>query len=324
MFAKAENGVEITLADLYKEGKGALQLTLLAGANHLDHKVIETAVNRPGLALTGFYEHFAWERIQVIGLAEMAYLRTLPPDERNRKFSALVERGAYCFIFANGQLPTDADITNAEEKGVVVFCTTMKTRVFITQAAFILERLTAPRMSVYGTMVEVDGVGVMIEGDPGLGKSETALGLIKRGNALIADDITCLRREVANNMIFATASAATAGYMEIRGIGIVNVARIFGASAVRKEKRLELIISLRRLSEIRESVDRVGGSGRTTKEILGVKLPNIVIPVSAGRDLVNLIETAVMTYKLELSGYDPVNELSEHLRIRAERNTHHG
>ena len=324
MFAKAENGVEVTLADFYKAGKNRLQLTLLAGASHLDHKVLETAVNRPGLALTGFYEQFAWERIQVIGMAEVEYLRTLPPDIRNQRFSALIDRGAYCFIFANGQLPTDADIAHAEEKGVVVFCTTLKTRVFTTQSAFVIEHLTAPRMSVYGTMVEVDGVGVMIEGDPGLGKSETALGLVKRGNALIADDITCLRRDVVNNMIFATASEATAGYMEIRGIGIVNVARIFGASAVRREKRLDLVISLKRLSDIRESVDRVGGSGRTTKKLLGIDLPNIVIPVSAGRDIVNLIETAVMTYKLELSGYDPVMELSEHLRIRAERNTHHG
>ena len=318
MYARADNGIEVTIADFYEAGREALKLSILAGAGSMATVISEPAVNRPGLALTGFMEHFAWDRIQLIGLSEDAYMKSLDPATRTARFVSMVEAGAYCFIFAYGQMPSEANIKLAEERGVVLMSSPLPTRRLSAQAVFTLERLTAPRISLYGTMIEVEGLGVMIEGDPGLGKSETALGLIRRGCALVSDDLTCIRKDVGNNCLFASASAATAGYMEIRGIGIVNVRRIFGASALREEKRLEMVVTLKRLRDIVDKVERVG-QGRRTKEILGVEVPNIVIPVSAGRDLVNLVETAVKAHKLATSGYDPVSELSEHLRIRAER-----
>jgi phosphotransferase system HPr (HPr) family protein len=166
-------------------------------------------------------------------------------------------------------------------------------------------------------MVEVSGLGVMFEGDPGLGKSETALGLIKRGCALIADDLTCVRREVGGNELYGSASESTAGYMEIRGIGIVHVPSLFGVSAVRGEKRLDLVITFKRLQDVVGEIDRIGQT-RRVRNILGVDVSNIIIPVSAGRDLVNLVETAAMQQRLLISGGDPVLELSERLRKRAE------
>ena len=166
-------------------------------------------------------------------------------------------------------------------------------------------------------MVEVCGLGVMFEGDPGLGKSETALGLIKRGSALIADDLTCIRKDVASNLLFGSASESTAGYMEIRGIGIMHVPSVFGVNAVRGEKRLQLVITFKRLQEIRGEVDRIGQT-RKMRTILGVDVPNIIIPVSEGRDLVNLVETAAQQQKLINAGYDSVAELSERLRRRAD------
>ncbi len=310
--------MEVSLADFYRAGKERLSLTLLSSFGSLDKVIREPAVNRPGLALTGFLQPFASDRIQLVGMAEKAYMQSLPPETQVERFAAMVDAGAFCFIFANNATPEPSSLAMAEERGVVIMNSPLPTRELAAQAIFVLERLAAPRLSMYGTMIEVSGVGVMIEGDPGMGKSETALGLIKRGNALISDDLTCIRKDVGNNCLFASASDATAGYMEIRGVGIVNVCRIFGAWAIRDEKRLELVITFRRLSEIRDTVDRLG-QRRAFKEILGVKIPNIIIPVSAGRDMVNLVEVAVQTHKLASAGYDPVKELSEHLRIRAER-----
>lgn len=310
--------MEVSLADFYRVGKERLSLTLLSSFGSLDKVIREPAVNRPGLALTGFLQPFASDRIQLVGMAEKAYMQSLPPETQVERFAAMVDAGAFCFIFANNAAPEPSSLAMAEERGVVIMNSPLPTRELAAQAIFVLERLAAPRLSMYGTMIEVSGVGVMIEGDPGMGKSETALGLIKRGNALISDDLTCIRKDVGNNCLFASASDATAGYMEIRGVGIVNVCRIFGAWAIRDEKRLELVITFRRLSEIRDTVDRLG-QRRAFKEILGVKIPNIIIPVSAGRDMVNLVEVAVQTHKLASAGYDPVKELSEHLRIRAER-----
>ena len=312
------NGTSFTLADFFEAGREPLQLTLVAGGKNLERKVEEPIVNRPGLALTGFYEHFAWKRLQLIGRAERAYLGSLDDATRLKRLEELVAHKAFCLIFTNGQKPKADEVDLAEQKGAVIMTTPLETKVFTHHSAFVLEKLSAPRTSLYGTMVEVCGLGVMFEGDPGLGKSETALGLVKRGCALIADDLTCIRKDVGNNLLFGSASDSTAGFMELRGIGIMNVAKIFGVTAVRGEKRLQLVITFKRLNDVKGEIDRVGQT-RRKKTILGVDVPNVIIPVSEGRDLVNLVETAAMQQKLLMTGYDPVEDLSEHLRRRADR-----
>ena len=311
------NGTEFTVADFLEAGRETLQLTLIAGGGNLERKIEEPIVNRPGLALTGFYEHFAWKRLQLIGKSETAYLRSLDDETWLSRLAALSERKAFCYIFTNGQKPQEDEIELAERMGAIIMASPLKTRVFTHHSAFVLEKLGAPRTSLYGTMIEVCGLGVLFEGDPGLGKSETALGLVKRGCALIADDLTCIRKDVANNLLFGSASDSTAGYMEIRGIGIMHVPSVFGVCVVRGEKRLQLVISFRRLRDVKGEIDRIGQT-RKVRTILGVDVPNIIIPVSEGRDLVNLVETAAMQQKLVMSGYDPVEELSERLRRRAD------
>jgi len=313
-----EKGRPVTVAGFLEAGRSSLALTLVAGETNLEREIGEPIVNRPGLALTGFYTHFAAGRIQLIGKAEMAYLKSLDSGTRLARMRAILDLKAFCFVYTNGQKPTCDEVKLIEGAGGVALTSPLKTRVFASLSAFVLERLAAPSMSIYGTMVEVCGLGVLFEGDPGLGKSETALGLIKRGCALIADDLTCLRKEVGNNLIFGSASESTAGYMEIRGIGIMHIPSLFGVSAVRGEKRLQLIISFKRLKDVCGEIDRTGQT-RHVKKILGVEIPNVVIPVSEGRDLVNLVETAAMQQKLIMSGRDPALELSEHLRRRAER-----
>ena len=311
------NGNAFTVSDFYEAGREELSLSLIVGGANFDRPIIEPIVNRPGLALTGFYEHFAWERIQLIGNAERAYLDSLDEKTRLQRLRALSDRKAFIFVFTNGLKPRKSEVALAEKTGAVLMATSLETRTFTHQSAFVLERLGAPTTSIYGTMVEVCGLGVLFEGDPGLGKSETALGLIKRGCALVADDLTCIRKEVGNNHLFGSASESTAGFMEIRGIGIMHVPSVFGVAAVRGEKRLELIITFKHLEDVKGEIDRIGQT-RRVKTILGVDVPNIIIPVSEGRDLVNLVETAAMQQKLIMSGADPVYELSERLRKRAD------
>ncbi len=313
----AAKGVTFTAADFLEAGRERLQLDVVAGRDHLDRIIDEPVINRPGLALTGFFTSFAWSRVQMIGNAEADYIASLSPEAREASLRALMERKAWLFVVTNGRQPGDWIVRVVEEMGGVILTTRLQTRVFARLATFILEQLGAPRTSLYGTMVEVCGLGVLFEGDPGLGKSETALGLIKHGSALIADDLTCVRKDVATNLLFGSASESTAGYMEIRGIGIMHVPSVFGVNAVRGEKRLQLVITFKRLSEIRGEVDRIGQT-RQMRTILGVDVPNIIIPVSEGRDLVNLVETAAQQQKLIASGYDSVAVLSEHLRKRAD------
>ena len=306
-----------TLRAFVAEGAERLRMEVVVGGNGLEHEVLEPMCNRPGLALTGFYGFFAWRRIQVIGQAEQAYLDSLAPDVRLARVKALFDRGAYCLIFACGIEVPAVLASLAESAGVVVCRTELLTRIFFHQAAFVLEKLRAPKMRLYGTTVEVAGLGVMLEGAPGLGKSETALGLIKHGNALVADDLTCLRKDVAANRLFATASPATRNYMEIRGIGIIHVPSVFGVTAVREEKELDLVVTLKSMKETEGELDRTGEE-RQTRTILGVEVPQITIPVAAGRDLVNLVETAAQQYKLLAAGHDAVKALDAQLCARAE------
>ena len=313
-----EKGTRFTIGDFYEAGREQLELVLFAGGRHLDCEITEPIVNRPGLALTGFFKKFAWRRPQLIGEAEMAYLDSLSVKERLARFRSILDRKTRCFVFTAGGRPLAEEGRLADEAGAVIFTTKLRTRQFANQSTFLLERLGAPSTTMYGTMIEVAGLGVFIEGDPGLGKSETALGLIKRGHALIADDLTCIRKEVGSNVLFASASDSTAGFMEIRGIGIMHIPRIFGVTSVRGEKRLQLVITFKRLVDVRAEIDRVG-QDRHFRRILGVDVPNIIIPVSEGRDLVNLVETAAMQQKLLQTGFDPVDALSQRLRLRADK-----
>lgn len=310
------SGVKFTVADFYEAGRERLRLTLLVGGKGLSREIEEPMANRPGLALTGFFEHYASKRLQVIGNSEHAYMQSLPKAKRLEVIEAMIAHGTMCVIFTNGRKPDLDEIPQAEERGIVLMSTPFPTGDFIHNLTFVLERLGAPRTSLYGTMVEVHGLGIMFEGHPGLGKSETALGLVKRGHALVADDMTCIRKDVANDMLFGSASDSTAGFMEIRGIGIMHIPSVFGISSVRGEKRLHLVVTFKLLNQIKGEIDRVG-QVRHYKTILGVKIPQVVIPVSEGRDLVNLVETAAQQQKVLLSGCDPVHELSERLRLRA-------
>jgi len=305
-----------TLRDFMAAGRARLHLEDATGGQGLEHEVTEPVMYRPSFALTGFFEDFAATRLQVLGNAERAYLASLAPDVRRARLAALFAQQVYCVILANGIRPDEDLLAAASAVGASVLVSALPTRELFHQGTFVLEKLRAPRTRFYGTTVEVAGLGVMIRGKPGLGKSETALGLVKRGNALVADDLTCLRLDVASNVLYASASDSTRNYMEIRGLGIIHVPSIFGVTSVLAEKPLGLVVSLIPMQEAEGDLDRAGEERRTT-EILGVAVPEIVIPVSAGRDLVNLVETAAQQHKLRLAGHDAMRDLDARLRARA-------
>lgn len=313
---KVGGDTPFTLRDFVAAGRDRLRLEVVVGGAGLDHEVLEPMSNRPGLALTGYYGFFAWRRIQVIGKAEWGYLESLEPALRLARVKELFNRGAYCLVFACSMNVPDDMAALAEASGVVVLRTSLLTREYFHQSTFVLENLRAPTVKLYATTVEVAGLGVMMEGAPGLGKSETALGLIKHGNALVADDLTYVRKDVTANMLFASACEATRNYMEIRGLGIIHVPSVFGVTAVRAEKKLDLVITFKSMHETEGELDRAG-EDRLTRKILGVDVPHLVIPVSAGRDLVNLVETAAQQYKLLAAGHDAVRDLDARLRARA-------
>ena len=312
---KTPVATKFTLREFVAAGRERLKLSVVVDAG-LDHLVAEPMMYRPGLALTGFFGNFAHKRIQVVGKAERAYLASLGKAERMERLKALFDHGAYCIVFAAGMGVSEEINDIARQAGGTILASPLLTRNLIHASTFVLETLSAPTVRLYATTVEVAGLGVMMRGDPGVGKSETAMGLIKRGNALVADDFTCLRKDVANNILYASAGGSTRNYMEIRGIGILHVPSIFGVTAVRAEKQLDLLVTFRRMEDVSGELDRVGDEWRTI-EILGVPVPEIVIPVSVGRDLVNLVEIAAQQFKLRSAGYDPVAALDEQLKRRA-------
>jgi HPr kinase/phosphorylase len=302
----------VTVKQFFHEGRERLKLELLAGQRGIDRVLTEPLLHRPGLALTGFYEHFAWERVQTLGMAEHGYLTSLPEALRKQRVEELFAMNIPCMVFTRDLHVFPEIIDVAERLGVPIMKSEMVTREFLRHATFLLEELDAPRCKVYGTMMEVSGMGIFIEGAPGLGKSETALGLIKRGHALVADDLTQFRRD-SNGRLIASALNVTKFFMEIRGIGIIYVPAIFGVTAVRGEKHVDLVITLMRQADVDAELDRTG-TEELAREFLGISVPQRIVPVAPGRDLVNLVETAAQEYKLRMTGYVAVAELDARIK----------
>ena len=311
--SKATNPV-ITVRDFMDNAAGRFDMELVAGRDGLAKVIEEPVVHRPGLALSGFYDHFAAGRTQVIGMSEYAFLLAMSEAERIACFKKMFEHEVPCIVFPGSNEVLPSVLKLAECYGVVVFKVSDLTRYFMMSAMVLLEELTSPRCKIHATMVDISGMGVLIEGQSGLGKSETALGLIKRGHALVADDLTCVRRHGINHLI-ATSTETGRDFMEIRGIGMLNVRQVFGVGSIRREKQIDLVLTLMRQSEVEHSLDRTGCE-KLTREFLGVQLPQRIIPVAPGRSLINLAETAAQEQTLRLSGYVAVEELDKRILER--------
>ena len=300
----------VTVGQFFKLHGESLEMKLLEGERGLDRIIREPTVNRPGLALSGFTRYFAYKRIQVMGHAEVFYLREQRREDREARYAYLFAYKIPCIVFSRGLKPDKEFLVAAAQAGVPVFQTPQVTMKFINKATIDLEMLFAPRTSEHGCMVDILGVGVIIKGDSGIGKSEAVLALIERGYSLVADDVVKAIL-VDGRELLCTSSELTRDHMEVRGIGIINVAQMFGVKAIRKEKTLDLIVTLKLWDEVQD-VDRLGMDQEFIK-ILGVDIPHVVIPVRPGRDIARLIEVAAFQVKLRKSGYNAAEDLNNRL-----------
>src|ERR1051325_4915817 len=300
----------VTVETFYTAHAEKLQMKLEGPRVGFHRKIREPTINRPGLALSGFYTYFAEKRVQVFGAAEHSYLKSLPSKLRVRRFRKLCERKIPCLVISRGfHLAPELLSVTAEAK-IAVFRTPMITMKFINAATIALEMDFSPTVTEFGSMVDILGVGVLIRGASGVGKSECVLGLIERGYSLVADDVTRITMLEGRELI-ARAPDLTRNHMEVRGIGIINVANIFGIGSIRIEKRLDLVATLKEWEEV-ESVDRVG-LDRQFFEVLGLQVPHVTIPVKPGRDIARLIEVAAMDQKLKDLGSNSAVEFNTKL-----------
>ena len=265
------------------------------------------SVERPGLQLAGsFFDYFDARRIILFGLSEYEYLRTFSSEERKEKIEGLFRHGELPCVILSRDLPTIPELVEtAKAYACPIFRSPKITTDLMSDLYIYLNRLLAPSVSEHGVLMEVFGVGILLTGKSGVGKSETAMELIKRGHRLIADDNVIIK-EIANEL-YGTAPDIIRYFMELRGIGIINVKSMYGSGSVLDEKKIQLVIQLENWQQGKE-YDRVGDENSTTK-YLSVKIPKLTIPVSPGRNLAIIIEVAARNFRLKSMGYDASEEL---------------
>lgn len=309
----------MNIGAFYRAGKEELGLRTVCGEAHFDRVIEEPVLNRPGLVFAGFFRHFALRRIQVCGWAEMAYLRSLTPEERAVRLRAFFGKRFPCLVLTRNMkgLPEMAPL--GEEFETPIFRTHLRTGDFMQRGSVLIDFLTAPCTRVQGTTVDLNGIGVMIEGAPGVGKSEVAMSLIMRGYSLVSDDLTELRKTGPDTLI-AAAVEITRYHMELRGLGIVHVPSLFGVSAVRREKRLDMIVTLQGTTP-QADFDRTGLES-VSRDILGVAIPTVMIPVAPGRDISHVVEVAALNFRLKQLGHDAAKELDVSMMKRLSGRAH--
>jgi HPr kinase/phosphorylase len=300
----------VTVEKFFTEHHEHLGMKLIAGAGGLNRVIREPTVNRPGLALAGFTRYFAYKRLQVIGSAETSYLKALRAEERARRYANLFSHRIPCLVLCRGINPDRALLQAAEHARVPVFKTPFITMKFINSATLALEAMFAPHGTELGSMVDILGIGIIIKGESGIGKSECVLALIERGYSLVSDDVTRVTLSDGSEVV-GTSPENTRNFMEVRGIGIINVQQMFGVKSIRTHKKVDLIVSLQPWEAVKD-VDRLGLDQQFT-EILSIPIPHMIIPVSPGRDIARLVEVAALYTKMKHSGLNPARELNERL-----------
>ena len=273
--------------------------------------MVETPeINRPGLALAGFYEVFESERIQLIGKAEKKYLSSVEPSTKRVKLQNLADAKPVAILYTTGLEVDDALIERAQKLGIPVLRTQVKTSHIMSSLIASLNQHLAPRITRHGGLVEVYGEGMLLLGDSGIGKSETAIELVKRGHRLIADDAVEIKR-VSEKTLVGSAPEMIRHYVELRGIGIVDIRRLFGVGAVKNTERIDMVIQLENWVE-GKMYDRLGMEEETL-DILGIEVPSITVPVRPGRNLAIILEIAAMNNRQKRMGYNTALEFNKKL-----------
>lgn len=302
--------INLLVEEFYLEQKEKMSLELVTGQEGLRSKITVPDINRPGLALAGYFDYFAYERIQVLGRTELSFLQGIEREHVRTIFRKLLEWDVCCFIITQGLEPPEELLLAVQGRPVSVFKSTLPTTKLIAELTIYLEDKLAPETSMHGTLVDVFGVGVLILGKSGIGKSECALDLVERGHRLVADDLVDIKR-TAERILMGSGPELIRHHMEIRGLGIINIKNLFGIGAIRDRKRIELVATIEEWDDKKE-YDRLG-LDELTYSILEVELPRIIIPVRPGRNLSIIIEVAAMNQRLKKSGHHTAREFNKTL-----------
>ena len=289
----------------------SLDLRCVCGRRGLVRDITIPDLNRPGLALSGFYDSFAWQRVQLFGRGEVAYLNKMAAEGRLETIQQMFTFDVPCCIFTHNLEPSAAFIETAEEAGCPVLQTGLDSSEFSSRLLRILSNIFAPKVSIHGVLVEVYGLGILILGDSGVGKSETALELIERGHRLVADDVVEISCVNGNSLLGQGANKIIGHHMEIRGLGIINITQLYGVGSIRERKEVQIVAKLEEW-DANKVYDRLG-TEELTMEILGVKIPKLEIPVKPGRNIPIILETAAMNERLKSMGYFSAKEFNQNV-----------
>ncbi|HJZ86408.1 MAG TPA: HPr(Ser) kinase/phosphatase [Polyangia bacterium] len=295
---------------LLNDAENGLALELIAGGSGLGRRVTAPRIQKPGLALTGYTEHVHRERVQVLGLTEVSYLATLDDDARRRGIVGLVSLEPACIVVTRGLEVPQLLIDESNQHSVPVMRSPLMSSVFINRITKYLEDQLAPQTSLHGVLLDVLGVGILLLGKSGIGKSEAALDLVMRGHRLVADDIVDIRKRPPDT-VFGSGHEIIRHHMEIRGLGIINIKDLFGIAAVRDTKKLELVVELVEWDE-NEEYDRLGVE-ELTYQILDVEIPMLRVPIRPGRNMTSIIEVAARNMLLKLQGHHSAREFQDRL-----------
>lgn len=298
----------LDLLDLELSGHDALNLKCIAGRRGLPRALTVPELNRPGLALSGFYENFAGNRVQLFGRGETAYLQKLHNENNIQAVKDFFKNQIPCCVFTYNLEPTEEFRQAAEENCCAILQTDLTSTDFSNRILRVFSNTFAAHQTLHGVMVEVYGIGILLTGHSGVGKSETALELVERGHRLVADDIIEIRCVNGNVLLGRGINTIISHHMEIRGLGIINISQLYGVGAVRDQKEVQMIVKLEEWDS-NKAYDRLG-TEQNYQEILGVKVPVIEIPVKPGRNLPIIIEAAAMNERLKNMGYNSAKDFN--------------
>jgi HPr kinase/phosphorylase len=306
--ASAE-GPGVAVAEMLEDGASDLQLELLTGQLGLDHRVHMSRVQRPGLALTGYTDYIRYGRVQIVGSSEIGYLKKLSPRARARILSRLCQCRITCFVITKALTPPKELVSAAKAAGIPLLATPLESTIFIKLLSVFLEDRLATRLHLHGVLLDVFGVGVLILGESGIGKSECALDLIDRGHRLVADDVVEIKK--MGDLLVGESPDLTRYHMELRGLGVLNIRDLYGVSSISLSKPVSLVILLERWKEGQE-YDRLGLRDEHFL-VLGREVPLLRMPVAPGRNIALLAEVAARNQLLREGGYDAARRFVERI-----------
>ncbi len=300
----------VTVEDLYEKNRERVQLKIINNDFSFARKITEKEIHRPALALSGFVKVFTYWRIQIIGNTEIAYLKTLDSEKRSGVISTVLGFEVPCIIITSHNKPPKELVDVANKNKITLFSTPFSTTTIVQYLSEYLETIFAPQVLAHGSLVDVYGVGLLITGRSAIGKSELTLDLIERGHQLVADDIVHIKK-TATNILQGSPNEVLNHHMEIRGLGIIDVRRMFGIRAIRGKKDIDVCIILEKWNDEHE-YERIGVD-EDTIEILGVQIPLIVLPLLIGKNITMIAEVAAMNHKLKQHGINAAKEFDEKL-----------